>query len=157
VPQHHVADRRRIGAHTQHAQGLGGAPSYQRIRIGKGSKQRSAGRGVADKAKRKRRHLAHFWFWVRTQQLRQGLNRIAQANTAEREGGATSDARLRVAEQANEVRGGRGRDYGWLSARRGNENGWRGRVRIAQQTLVFKPQDPSELLFPRDDRRCDGN
>ena len=30
-------------------------------------------------------------------------------------------------------------------------------VRIPQQTLVFKTQDPSELLFPGDNRRLDGN
>ena len=94
MPQHHIADGTRIGAHTQHAQGLGRAPSHQRIGVAEGSKQRSTGGLIAHKAKRKRCHLAHFWLRVGTQQLRQRLDRIAQTNAAQREGGATSDARL---------------------------------------------------------------
>ena len=109
---------------------------------------------IADQAKSKGGHLTHFELGVAKRLLQCG-NRFREAHASERERCTAPGPRFIVIQQTQEVGWRRRRHDRRPSPRGRGENYLRGRIRITNEALILEAQNPSELFFPRDDRRSD--
>ena len=147
---HHRADGICVSAVANEAEGLGGAPLQDRLRILERVEECGAGRPLPDQAKRERRHLPHFDFAI-VEQTRQRLHALSQADAPDRQRRATTDAGLVVAEQPDEIGRSRGSDDGRLALGGGSQHDLGRRVRVAKDALILEANHPAQFFFPGDD------
>ena len=149
---HHRCDGIGVSAVSKKAESLGGAPLQDRLRILERGEEGGAGRALPNQAEGERRHLPHLDLAI-LEQTRQRLHALSQADAADRQRRATTDAALVVAQQANEIGRSRGSDDGRLALGGGSQHHLGRRVRIAKESLILEANDPAQFFFPGDDDR----
>ena len=148
VSPDHPADRRSIGSIAERPERVSRASLNDGVGVGERHGERRACRGVADQAKRERRHLPDLRLFIR-EEFRERFDGITEPHAAKGKGGATPDARFCITEQANQIRWRRGCDDLGRPCRRRHEDHRRRRIRIAEDALILEPHHPSEFFFPR--------